>query len=702
MAKLNTKSKMVKTLKTIDRDVSWMYFNHRILEEARRDEVPVLDRLTFLGIYSNNLDEFFRVRMAFINRTIRLSEPKNKIEAKEKAALQKVQKEIGRLNARYSQEYQLAVDEVAEALRKEHIYIVDEKQLDSGQRQYVERYYRQKILGRMAPLWIDELKHLDHEADDTPYMIVRVVRRSGKPRYAIMPLPIDGCGRWLVVPPPSEMPDGQYVMYIDDVVRTCLHLSFPGIDCESVEAWSFKFTRDAEMEMDNDLRNGLMQKVSKGIKSRQAGTPLRLVYDEAAPTAALNRVKRLVGGHRSTDTSVRGGRYQNHKDFMKFPDCGRSDLKYPKWEPLLPAEFDTERSIFDVIREKDRFLHVPYHSFDGYIRLLHEAAISPHVKSIKTTLYRLAKDSKVINALICAAQNGKNVTVVIELFARFDEASNILWSKKMQSAGINVVFGMEGLKIHSKITLIRLTSGQGVACISTGNFHEGNAATYTDLLMFTARPNITNEVEKVFRFIEKPYTQYKFKELLVSPNDMKQRFLSLIDQEIKNHLAGRPAYIKIKVNHITEPLMVQKIYQAASAGVKVDMLVRGNCSLIDSMAVSPNLNVVGIIDRYLEHARIFRFCNGGDEKVFIGSADWMPRNLDSRIEVVAPVYDPDIKAECARIVDWGLRDNIQGRQVVGYRNNEEPPFRSQTALHDHYTEIMTPNEHDDAENRPQS
>lgn len=680
-------------MKTIDRDVSWMYFNHRILEEARRESVPVLERLNFLGIYSNNLDEFFRVRMAFLSRTIRLCEPNTKEEAKEKAAMQKVQKEIGRLNARYNQEYQLAVDEVEASLRKEHINIVDENLLDQQQRLFVEHYYRQKILGRMTPLWIDEVKHLDHEADDTPYFIVRVVRPSGKPRYAVMPLPIDSCGRWLVVPPAAEAPDETFVMYIDDVVRTCLPLAFPGIGYDSIEAWSFKFTRDAEMEMDNDLRNGLMQKVSKGVKSRQAGTPLRLVYDETLPDPVLRRIKKLLGGARYTDTAVRGGRYQNHKDFMKFPDCGRPDLKYPRWESILPTEFDTDRSLFDVVREKDRLLHVPYHSFDGYIRLLHEAAISPHVKSIKTTLYRLAKDSKVINALMCAAQNGKHVTVVIELFARFDEASNILWSKKMQAAGINVVFGMEGLKIHSKITLIRLTSGQGLACISTGNFHEGNAAAYTDLLMFTARPNITAEVEKVFRFIEKPYTQPHFKELLVSPNDMKRRFMTLIDQEIKNHLAGRPAYIKVKINHITDPQMVQKIYEAASAGVDIDMLVRGNCSLVGHEAFGHNLRVVGIIDRYLEHARIFCFCNGGDEKVYLGSADWMTRNLDSRIEVVAPVYDPDLKAECRRVVDWGLRDTAQGRLVIGSADQTDQPFRSQEALRQHYKATMTEDGH---------
>ncbi len=673
---------MAKEMNFIDRDVSWMYFNHRILEEARKESVPVLERMNFLGIYSNNLDEFFRVRMACINRTVHLSNPQSKAEEKEMENLLKVQKEINKLNALYSQEYQLAVNEVVEALRKEKIDIIDEKHLDQTQRAFVESYYRQNIMGRISPIWIDGIKHFDNEEDDTIYFIVRVVRSGGRASYAIMPLPIDKCGRWVEVP--ADGNGESNVMYLDDVVRTCLYMAFPGIQYESLEAWSFKFTRDAEMEIDNDLRNGLMQKVQKGVKSRKAGTPLRMVYDENIPEGALRCIKKILNGGRSTDTAIKGGRYHNHKDFMKFPDCGRKDLKYPKWSPILPDEFNSPRSIFEVIQEKDRFLHVPYHSFDGYIRLLNEAAINPRVKSIKTTLYRLARDSKVIGALICAAQNGKKVTVVIELFARFDEASNINWSKKMQDAGINVVFGIEGLKIHSKITHIKFSNAQSIACISTGNFHEGNARAYTDMLLFTANRNITDDVEKVFKFIEKPYSQPKFKDLLVSPNDMKKRFLQLIDQEIKNHLSGKPAYIRVKINHVTEPKMVQKIYDAAKAGVKVDMLVRGNCSLTDISGARPNLWVKGIIDRYLEHARIFIFCNGGEEKVFLGSADWMTRNLDSRIEVVTPVYDSEIKEECRRIVEWGLRDTLQGHQVIGTEDSEAEPFRSQQALYDFY------------------
>ena len=672
--------------KTVERDVSWMYFNHRILEEARKPTVPVLERVSFLGIYSNNLDEFYRVRMASMSRTIRLWEPNSRREINEKAALVKTQKEINKLNAQYSKEYQQAVEEVMNTLREQGIVMVDEKHLDKGQREFVEGYYRRHVLGRTSPRWLVEDCHWDKERDDATYMVVRMTHKGRKPQYAVMPLPIDSCGRWVTVPSPQDKSDEQCVMYLDDVVRSCLHLSFPGIACERWDAWSFKFTRDAEMEMDNDLDIGLMQKITKGLKSRKDGIPLRLVYDEAMPEGTLRRIKKMLGLRGKVDTAIKGGRYQNHKDFMKFPDCGRKDLKYAKWTHVLPDEFNTERSLFDVIREKDRFLHVPYHSFDGYIRLLNEAAINPRVRSIKTTLYRLAKDSKVINALICAAQNGKRVTVVIELLARFDEASNIDWSKKMQDAGVNVVFGIEGLKIHSKVTHIKFSGGQNVACISTGNFHEGNASAYTDLLIFTARRNITEDVERVFKFIETPYSHTRFKELLVSPNDMRKRFVALVDQEVRNQLMGKPAYIRIKINHITDPLMVEKIYNAAKSGVKVDLLVRGNCALTDNNTTLPNLRVKGIIDRYLEHSRIFCFANGGDEKVFLGSADWMTRNLDCRIEVVTPVYDPDIKVECRRIVDWGLLDNMNAHLITGVENTEEPTFRSQEALYEHYNE----------------
>ena len=680
---------MDKHMKYLHRDVSWMYFNHRILQEAQKETVPLLERLSFLGIYSNNLDEFFRVRVASISRIAEYDDKNAREEYKEARALLKA---INKLNNAYSKEYQEAVENVTACLRKEGICLVNEKEIDAEQQAYVHDFFRRELNGHLAPIWLDSVKRFDDEADDCIYLAVKLSREGVKRNYyALLPLPVSRVGRFVRLP---DRGGRSYLMYLDDVVRCCLPLLFPGLHFDHYEAYSFKFTKDAEMEIDNDLRNGLLQKISKGVKSRRLGLPLRLIYDGAMPAGMLRRVMNKLDNER-LDTALSGGKYQNHRDLMGFPDCGRKDLKYPAWPSILRRELAGAESLFDLIRQRDRFLHVPYHSFDSYIRLLQEAAINPAVKSVKTTLYRLAKDSKVVKALISAARNGKKVTVVIELLARFDEASNISWSKRMQDAGIHVIFGVEGLKVHSKITHIGFKSGSDIACISTGNFHEGNARVYTDCLLMTANRAIVQDVDRVFRFIERPYSPIKFRELLVSPNEMKKRFLRLIDAEIKNHRAGLPSGIKMKVNHITDPIMVEKIYEAASSGVPVDLLVRGNCSLIPGQAqLGGRLKVIGIIDRYLEHSRIFIFAGGGQEQCFIGSADWMPRNLDYRVEVVTPVYDPAIRAELHIIVDLGLADTSQGRLVDGQGGDTalsaapgQEPLRSQEELYGHYLKL---------------
>lgn len=548
------------------------------------------------------------------------------------------------------------------------------------------------------PVWFSAIKMLDYENDEDIYLAVKVTRHEPKTvsDYAFLELPVAQCGRFVRLP---DHEGKSYLMYLDDAVRHCLPFIFEGLGYTGYEAYTFKFTRDAEMEIDNDLRTGMLQKISKGVKSRKRGEPLRVLYDARMPKDLLKRVLRKLDLD-SLDTVLAGGRYQNHKDFMKFPDCGRGDLRYPAWPPILKRELDGPESLIRRIQEKDRFLHVPYHSFDSFIRLLQEAAVSKEVDSIKMTLYRLAKESKVVKALIGAARNGKKVTVVIELLARFDEASNINWSKRMQEAGIKVIFGVEGLKVHSKLVHIGMKRGTDVACISTGNFHEGNARTYTDCMLMTASRRLVKDVDSVFSFIERPYSPIRFKELLVSPNEMKNKFVTLINNEIKNKKSGKPAYIKIKINHITDPVMVEKLYEASRAGVDIDLLVRGNCSLVTGIPdVSDHIRIHGIIDRYLEHSRIFVFAAGGEERVFIGSADWMTRNLDHRVEVVTPIYDPAIKEEMKRIVDYGFRDTLQARIVDGEGKNlfceapeGEPPFRSQEALYEYYREAEQSNE----------
>ncbi len=671
----------------LPRDISWMYFNRRILQEACRDNVPLLERLSFLGIYSNNLDEFFRVRVASQSR---IAECEDKAAQKNRREALSILKEINKLNAEYSKEYEYATREVTKKLKEENIYLLRDDEVDDEQLAFIRNFYMQHLNGAVIPVWFSAIKQLDVENDENIYLAVRMFRKKVKkrtPEYAFLALPVNTCGRFIRLPDAGEK---RYLMYLDDVIRCCLPMIFCGQELTDYEAYSFKFTRDAEMEIDNDLRNGMLQKISKGVKSRKRGEPLRVVYDSTMPKGLLKQVLSTLCLDK-LDTGLAGGRYHNHKDLMKFPDCGRKDLKYPVWTPILKEELSGTESIFKLIREKDRFIHVPYHSFDSYVRVLQEAAVSKEVKSIKTTLYRLAKDSKVVKALIGAARNGKKVTVVIELLARFDEASNIDWSKKMQDAGIHVIFGVEGLKVHSKITHITMRSGNDIACISTGNFHEGNARSYTDYMLMTAYKPIVRDVNAVFDFIERPYSPIRFKELLVSPNEMKQKFVRLINDEIRNKEMGKPAYIKIKINHITDIVMVKKLYEAAEKGVPVDLLVRGNCSLFtDLPELNGNLRIHGIIDRYLEHSRIFIFGAGGTEKMFIGSADWMPRNLDNRIEVVTPVYNPEIKADLKQVVEFGLNDTLQGRIVDGTGENQFPDeeeqgvFRSQEALYNYY------------------
>ena len=671
----------------LERDISWMYFNRRILQEACKSTVPLLERMSFLGIYSNNLDEFFRVRVASLNRIIEWGDKSAEKEAKN---AKKIAKEVARLNSCYLNDYEAAVETVYKELADNGIHLISDTEADAGQLAFIRSYYRNNLDGLIVPIWFSAVKRLDYESDENIYFAVKAGKEGEKKKYDYAYFAIPVKGRFVRLP---DRNGESYIMYIDNIIRCSLDEIFIGTDYTSFEAYAFKFTRDSEMEIDNDRRSGILQKISKGIKSRKKGEPLRFVYDEKMPPDLLKRVLSKLDLE-NNDTILKGGRYQNHKDLMQFPDCGRKDLKFNPMPPIMRASLDVRRSLLDLIRESDRFLHVPYHSFSHFLRLLHEAATDRRVKSIKISLYRLAKDSRVVKSLIAAARNGKKVTVVIELLARFDEESNIVWSQKLQDAGVKVMYGVEGLKVHSKIVFIGMKQGSDIACISTGNFHEGNARTYTDCILMTAARRITEDVDKVFEFIEKPYLPVSFKELLVSPNEMKKRFISLVNAEIRNHLAGKPAYIRMKVNHITDPIMVRKIYEAAAKGVPVDLIVRGNCSLDTTrLPEGCHLRINGIIDRYLEHSRIFIFASGGQEKTFIGSADWMPRNLDNRIEVVTPVYDPAVKSEMKLIIDYGLKDSVQGRIVDGSGENrpwtcDSPlPTGSQEALYNHYLEM---------------
>lgn len=679
----------METGKLLDRDLSWMYFNHRILQEAQRENVPLLERLKFLGIYSNNLDEFFRVRVSTMKR---MAEYHSASQSPVSAA--KELREITELTRLYSEEFDETFDRLKERLKEEHIHIIDESQLTSKQQQYIRMVYQNDLNSATYPLIMTQGSQLNELTDSSIYLCVKMVRydavvgRSVRD-LALIELPTKEFDRFIVLP--SEN-DEISIIFLDDVVRFCLPFIFAGLGYESFEAYTLKFTRDAELELDGDIDEALVEKVARGVRRRRKGEPIRLVYDRNMPEEMLRYLKLRFMIDRY-DACVGGSRYHNMKDLMSFPDCGRRDLKFTDRDPVPVPALNTLNSSLDLIRRHDFFLHYPYHSFSNYIKILREAALSRDVHSIKTTVYRLAKNSKVVKALICAAKHGKRVTVMVELLARFDETSNINWSKKMQDAGIQVFFGIEGLKVHCKLTHIGSSKGD-VACISTGNFHEGNARSYTDITLMTANKNIVREVDQVFEFIRQPYKTITFEHLIVSPQQMRMKLFSLIDKEIENAIRGKMAYIMCKVNHITDPKMVQRLYDASAAGVDVRLLVRGNCSLVSGQGVlSDRIEIRGIIDRYLEHARILIFCNSGDERYYIGSADWMPRNLDSRIEVYAPVYDPKIQAELKRIVEYGLADNQAARIVDGTGANRlyddgRPPFRSQEQLDYYYWEEL--------------
>jgi len=674
------------TFPYVDRDLSWMHFNHRILQEARREDVPLLERLSFLGIYSNNLDEFFRVRMASISR-LACMQAKDKEMKIHREKARKLFCRLAEIDSSLADEYNIAIDEVREKLSQNGIHIVDENQIDENQKHFIKCRFREKISGFISPVWLSKFTGFSRESDDRIYLAVVLDGPSKKREFAVIDLPSDKCGRFMMLP---DRNGEQYVIYLDDVIRLALPMIFPGMEFTDFKAYSFKFTKDAEFEIDNDLHMGPLEKISKAVKSRKKGAALRVLHDADIPSDLLDILISKLKLDR-LDTVKASGRYQNHKDFISFPENCRPDMKYPAWKPIIRQELKRDDSLLSLIADKDRFIHVPYHSFDYVIRMLQEAAVSKNVKSIKITLYRLAKDSKVVEALICAARNGKKVTAVVELLARFNESSNIHYAKRMQDAGINVVFGVEGLKIHSKIIHIGMKCGRNIALVGTGNFHEGNARVYTDYFYMTSRNAIVKDVDAVFGFIKRPFRQPAFKSLLVSPINMRQKFIRLIDDEAEAARKGKEAWIKIKINHITDPEMVEKLYEAARAGVRIDLLVRGNCSLSPSLADgTANIRIIGIIDRYLEHSRIFIFHAGGKMKTYIGSADWMPRNLDNRVEVIAPIEDKIIKEDLLNTVTEGITDNTHGRIVDGSGSNIIPfPAdgdirRSQERLYDKY------------------
>ena len=672
-----------------------MYFNKRILLEARREDLPMLERFNYLGIYSNNLDEFFRVRVASLRRMVDTSLEATEDERKK---AREVLRKILRLNQEYSQLFEETFEELLHSLSEAHIHIVNERELSREQEKEVRSFFMEKINGTTNPIFINSPTFsAERHLKESLYLAIVLWHNisEGEENHdiALIEVPTKDLGRFFRL---KDKAGESYLMFLDDVLRSCLPYFFIGKKYARYEAYTFKFTKDAEFEIDQDLRTSVIEKVSRGVKRRKRGETVRVVYDEAIPPMVLKKLSDMAELN-YRDTRVGGGRYHNMRDLMTLPDCGRKGLRFLPREPLRMDELRYTESVISEILERDRCVHFPYQSFDHFLRLLQEAAISPSVTEIRISLYRVAQSSKVIKALMAAAQNGKRVTAVIELLARFDEQSNISWSKKMQDSGINVVFGHEKLKIHSKLVYIATTQGN-IACIGSGNLHEGTAKVYTDLMLMTSHKGITSDVLKVFDFIERPFLNIHFKELLVAPNDMRQPLYNMINREIRLARSGKEASIRLKLNHIVDEKMVQKLYEACNAGVHVELCLRGNCSLIpQATGFSEGMYINSIISHYLEHSRIYIFGNDGKPRYFIGSTDWMARNLDKRIEVMTPVYDEDIQRELDFIVSAGLSDTEQGYYTldgeVYARRGDFPPgtelFNSQDAIYQYYLNQKT-------------
>jgi len=670
-----------------DREISWMLFNERVLQEAENKHTPLLERLKFLAIFSSNNDEFFRVRVASLRRLQKLS---NKNMSDTQFTPDEVLSEIQRISITQQEKFNKAYDDIIEELRNKDILIVNEKQLTTDQENKVRDYFDMEVLPHLVPIVIDDLKNIPHLRDRSIYLAVCMSdsTNQNKSKHAIIEIPTL-MKRFYILP---RTDDKTYIMFLDDVIRKFLSRIFSIFNFDTFEAYTIKITRDAEFTLDisEDFKESLLVKIQKSLKQRSIGKPTRFIYDEQMPKRVRNLLVEKL--QLKNVNMIAGGRYHNFKDFMDFPRVGDASDTYAPISPVHLTELDNAKTIFDVIDEKDFLLNHPYQSFDYLIRMLREAAIDPKVQAIKITLYRVAKHSNVVNALINAIKNGKKVTVLMELQARFDEEANIHWTTQLQEAGARVFFGKPGQKVHCKLCVIYRNVNDKIvryAHLSTGNYNGQTARLYCDHGLFTRDVRLTDDMEKLMDILFQGTRKHKFDHLLVAPDYMDKQFIALIDTEIKNVKEGKPAYIIAKMNSLVEDNIVKKIYDASRAGVKIDLIVRGTCSVVPGVPkLSENIRIISIIDRFLEHARIFIFANGGNEKVYLASSDWMNRNLHNRIECAFPIYDTKIKEEIRDIINIQLNDNTKARLIdIDYDNkyvtNDKPKVRAQTRTYEY-------------------
>lgn len=669
-----------------NKEISWLSFNERVLQEASDRSVPLIERVRFLGIYSSNQDEFFRVRVATLHRLARLGKKGKKLLGHDpRTVITQIKEIILKQQEIFQGIYRQLLDE----LSTEGIHVIDETALTAEQGEFVRSYFRQQVRPKLTPLMVSEKGRFPELRDKSIYLATRLrTRGSKRDRYALIEVPAPALPRFLILP---QIDGEQYVILLEDVIRYNLKEIFALFKFESIESHLIKLTRDAELDIDDDVTESYLRKVIKSVKHRKEGNPVRFVYDREISDELLDFIKRKLR-IRSEDSTVPGGRTHNFKDFIDFPRIGKSSLLYTRIEPVHVRSLEESRSLLSSMRKREYLLHFPYESFDYVIDLLREAAIDPKVTEIKITLYRVARNSGVVNALINAARNGKDVTAIIELQARFDEETNVALANELQEEGAQVIFGVPGLKVHAKIGLIlRQEKGKQAryAFLGTGNLNEDTGKLYSDHGLFTTDRRLTREVDAVFDFLQDNYRVPTFKHLVVAPFTFRDRMAELVQNEIKNARRGRKAAIDLKLNNLTDPDLIGILYEAAEAGVHVRLNVRGMYSVLPhTLEHQKNLEGMAIIDRYLEHSRVFVFHNDGDEKVFLSSGDWMTRNLDRRVEVTFPVYDKALQRELKALVDLQWEDNVKARLLDAeltnrYRPRKGRALRAQQAFYDY-------------------
>ncbi|MBN3079585.1 MULTISPECIES: polyphosphate kinase 1 [Pectobacterium] len=678
----------------IEKELSWLSFNERVLQEAADKSNPLIERMRFLGIYSSNLDEFYKVRFADLKRRILINEEQG-LDGNLRHLLGKIQARVLKTDQIFDSLYNELLLEMA----RNQIFLVNERQVSPNQQEWLRDYFRQYLRPHITPILIfDETDLVEFLKDNYTYLAVEIIR-GDEISYALLEIPSDKIPRFVNLP--AEAPRRRKTMIlIDNILRYCLDDIFKGFfDYDALNAYSMKMTRDAEYDLVTEMESSLLELMSSSLKQRLTAEPVRFVYQRDMPDAMVAMLLDKLGIS-SYDSVIPGGRYHNFKDFISFPNVGRANLVNKPLPRLRHTGFNHFRNGFDAIRERDVLLYYPYHTFEHVLELLRQASFDPNVLSIKINIYRVAKDSRIINSMIHAAHNGKKVTVVVELQARFDEEANIHWAKRLTEAGVHVIFSVPGLKIHAKLFLISRREGENIvryAHIGTGNFNEKTARLYTDYSLLTADERITNEVRRVFNFIENPYRPVSFEHLLVSPQNSRDKLYQLIDTEIENALANRDAGITLKVNNLVDKGLAEKLYQASSAGVKINLLVRGMCSLIPNLpGISENIQVISILDRYLEHDRVYVFNNGGDKKVYLSSADWMTRNIDYRIEVAVEILDPVLKNRVLETLDILFSDTVKARVIDKESSNRyvsrgnKRKVRAQNAIYDYIKALEQP------------